>query len=286
MFSLAMSSNWIKSGKVSRLSLILAAALFTVPLILLPSEAAAQNTLQLEEGIFSPGDSVVVTIDKVESLSKNYDIDDQGFADFLYLGKINVNGLSTDQVSQQLIDLYGRNYLNNPKINVALIPKDNSAAPVSDSPDDTSDLLFSFTVSESPDAEPTLIPLTEESTSPAATNSLPERRIILSGQVASPGIYSLTENQPIGVALQRAGGLNSDADIDQIIVFRSDIGGKRNAYIVDYSSVLSGKIIDPIIIAGDYIFIKSTEDDFEWDALQQIISIIDLPLNIALNSRN
>lgn len=107
-------------------------------------------------------------------------------------------------------------------------------------------------------------------------------QVHISGAVFQPGSATLRYNtseertqritqdggefatfRTLTAALQAAGGVRPDADVERISIWR---GGKR--WVVDCSGVLDGKkVLDPSLVAGDQIVVEST-GEFQADLVR------------------
>lgn len=82
----------------------------------------SENTLAFnaEQDRFRVGDSADIYVYNVESLSNTYPVDREGNINFPLVGTQKVAGLTTLELQDQLISVYGENYLQNPNITVKL----------------------------------------------------------------------------------------------------------------------------------------------------------------------
>lgn len=69
-----------------------------------------------------PGDDVIITIKNVESLSGRYSVAPDGHLDLPLIGRVSVSNMRPIGVESLLSNLYGRDYLQNPKISVTVKP--------------------------------------------------------------------------------------------------------------------------------------------------------------------
>jgi protein involved in polysaccharide export with SLBB domain len=67
------------------------------------------------------GDHINVTVYNEASLSGNYSIDSGGFVTIPLAGKLRAAGLSPPELADLLVKKFRSEYLNNPKVTVALI---------------------------------------------------------------------------------------------------------------------------------------------------------------------
>ncbi|MGB0908463.1 MAG: polysaccharide biosynthesis/export family protein [Maricaulaceae bacterium] len=73
------------------------------------------------EEIIQAGDMLVVEIARVESLSGSYDVNTIGFVVFPLIGAVDTRGQTPYSMAKKLMDLYGKDYLQDPYIRVSLV---------------------------------------------------------------------------------------------------------------------------------------------------------------------
>ena len=84
--------------------------------------APAVATLSAPTGyVLSPNDQVAVEVFGEEDLRTNGRLNGEGNLSVPLLGSIHLAGLTLSQAASRLTDLYGRDYLVNPKVNIMLI---------------------------------------------------------------------------------------------------------------------------------------------------------------------
>ena len=71
--------------------------------------------------VLGPNDQVAVEVFGEEDLRTNARLNGEGNLSLPLLGSIHLGGLSLSQAASRLTELYGRDYLVNPKVNVMLI---------------------------------------------------------------------------------------------------------------------------------------------------------------------
>jgi polysaccharide export outer membrane protein len=94
----------------------------------LPREPAAQTSAAAPQSVNAPsgyvlaaGDVIAVEVFGEEDLRSSARVGADGTVSVPLLGPVRVGGLSLAQASARLTELYGRDYLVNPKLNVALV---------------------------------------------------------------------------------------------------------------------------------------------------------------------
>jgi protein involved in polysaccharide export with SLBB domain len=111
---------------------LLASLLILAGLALLPNSAAAQTnppvetrsaTTALPESELAhigPADVLVVTVYQEDDLNTRVTVDGKGMVSLPLLGSVKVGGFTTDQAAAAIRDLYGKDYLVNPQVTVAI----------------------------------------------------------------------------------------------------------------------------------------------------------------------
>ena len=79
---------------------------------------AAANPMSLK---MQAGDHINVTVYNEASLSGNYSIDSGGFVSIPRAGRLRAAGLAPSELADLLVKKFRGEYLNNPKVTVALI---------------------------------------------------------------------------------------------------------------------------------------------------------------------
>ncbi len=86
------------------------------------SAAAAVAALSAPTGyILSPNDQVAVEVFGEEDLRTNGRLNGEGYLSVPLLGAVHLGGSTLSQAAAKLTELYGRDYLVNPRVNVMLI---------------------------------------------------------------------------------------------------------------------------------------------------------------------
>jgi polysaccharide biosynthesis/export protein len=108
-------------------------------------------------------------------------------------------------------------------------------------------------------------------------------RIIVSGGVIRPGIYTLSESQTNSLgdgvnsagqsvtsqgwptvveAIQKAGGVTEESDLENILVTRDGKNGKKRLIQIDYSGVLSagGNVRNAYVYDGDHVVVGTSQN--------------------------
>jgi polysaccharide biosynthesis/export protein len=82
------------------------------------------------------------------------------------------------------------------------------------------------------------------------------QRITIEGAVLKPGIYPVMGQLTLLRALALAGGFVQYADVDEIMLYRIHLDGKRESFKYNLDKVRSGEVVDPDIKSDDVIVVK------------------------------
>lgn len=80
------------------------------------------------------------------------------------------------------------------------------------------------------------------------------KRVVIGGEVRTPGALPLEPGMTLVRALSQAGGLTSIARKDGVVLRRA-VGGKTKAVVVDYDAIINNQIPDVPLQSGDTIFV-------------------------------
>jgi polysaccharide biosynthesis/export protein len=83
------------------------------------------------------------------------------------------------------------------------------------------------------------------------------QRITVDGAVAKPGIFPINGQVSLMQAIALSQGLTTVADPSGVLIFRQ-AGNKRTAARFDLRDVRSGKIQDPMLLAGDIVMVDES----------------------------
>jgi len=81
------------------------------------------------------------------------------------------------------------------------------------------------------------------------------RRVTIDGAVMQPGIYPISGNTTLSQAIALAQGPSDIANLKEVAIFRN-IGNQRMAATFDLSSIRSGQMADPPVVANDVIVVE------------------------------
>ena len=126
-----VSANIVPSFRISFFLILLAAGSFAQaqgqpdsrPAMAVPAPASANATaVSAPQGyVLSANDQVAVEVFGEEDLRSNGRLNAEGNLSLPLLGSVRLSGLTLTQAAFRLTELYGRDYLVNPKVNVTLV---------------------------------------------------------------------------------------------------------------------------------------------------------------------
>jgi polysaccharide biosynthesis/export protein len=85
------------------------------------------------------------------------------------------------------------------------------------------------------------------------------QRVTVEGAVNKPGIYPLRGQTTLLRSLAIAGGQGSLSDMSEVMLFREDASGKREAQVYDVERIRRGEIADPIVVNDDLIVVNRSK---------------------------
>jgi polysaccharide biosynthesis/export protein len=85
------------------------------------------------------------------------------------------------------------------------------------------------------------------------------QRVTIEGAVNKPGIYPLRGQTTLLRSLAIAGGQGGLSDMSEVMLFREDATGKREAQVYDVERIRRGEIDDPIVVNDDLIVVNRSK---------------------------
>lgn len=85
------------------------------------------------------------------------------------------------------------------------------------------------------------------------------QRVTIEGAVNKPGIYPLRGQTTLLRSLAIAGGQGGLSDMNEVMLFREDATGKREAQVYDVERIRRGEIDDPIVVNDDLIVVNRSK---------------------------
>jgi len=82
------------------------------------------------------------------------------------------------------------------------------------------------------------------------------QRVTIEGAVQKPGIYPLRGQTTLLRTLALAGGQASLSDMSEVMLFREEAGGKREALVFDVDRIRRGELEDPVVVNDDLIVVN------------------------------
>jgi polysaccharide biosynthesis/export protein len=99
------------------------------------------------------------------------------------------------------------------------------------------------------------------------------QKVIVQGEVAKPGSYSIKGGSTLLEAVALAGGETRTAALGKVVVFRA-IGGKRTGAVFDLKAIRSGTAADPAILASDIVVVGASSGRRAWEDIMNSIPLI------------
>ena len=85
------------------------------------------------------------------------------------------------------------------------------------------------------------------------------QRVTIEGAVNKPGIYPLRGQTTLLRSLAMAGGQASLSDMNEVMLFRADASGKRDAQVFDVERIRRGEADDPPLVNDDLIVVNRSK---------------------------
>ncbi|QDP20451.1 polysaccharide biosynthesis/export family protein [Sphingomonas xanthus] len=80
------------------------------------------------------------------------------------------------------------------------------------------------------------------------------RSVTVDGSVMQPGVYPVVGRMTLQQAVATAKGVNQDADIDKVIIFRT-VNGQKMAAMFNLRDIRSGRYADPEVFGNDIVVV-------------------------------
>jgi polysaccharide export outer membrane protein len=86
------------------------------------------------------------------------------------------------------------------------------------------------------------------------------QRVIIEGAVNRPGVYPLRGPTTLLQSLAVAGGQGGLSDMSEVMLYRADSTGNREAPLVyDVERIRAGELADPVVVNDDLIVVKRSK---------------------------
>ncbi len=108
-------------------------------------------------------------------------------------------------------------------------------------------------------------------------------RLTVDGQVAKPGIYPALPDMTLMQAVASAQGVTQDAQLQEVVVFRT-VAGQKYAALYDLKAIRKGAYADPKIFANDTIVVGDSAARRLFRDFIQLIPLITTPIIVALQN--
>jgi polysaccharide export outer membrane protein len=103
------------------------------------------------------------------------------------------------------------------------------------------------------------------------------QRVIIEGAVNKPGVYPLRGPTTLLQSLAIAGGQGSLSDMSEVMLFRTDAGGRRETLVYDVEKIRAGEVADPVVVNEDMIVVKRSPGRilFRDSILRDVVDVIN-----------
>jgi polysaccharide export outer membrane protein len=106
------------------------------------------------------------------------------------------------------------------------------------------------------------------------------RTITIDGQVKDPGIFQANSNLSLMRAIATAKGTTEDADVKDVVIFRT-VGGQRMAALYNLGAIRRGTYADPPVYPNDIVVVG---DSPTTRTIRQIAPVAASPLILLLQA--
>ena len=104
----------------------------------------------------------------------------------------------------------------------------------------------------------------------------------IDGQVKEPGLYPVTGRLSLLQLIARAGGGDQNADLREVVVFRT-VNGQRLAALHDVHAIRRGVYPDPEVYPQDVIMVEERNSRHFFTNVLPIVSLLTGPIVIAID---
>lgn len=215
------------------------------------------NTTETAAYILNAGDSIAIRVFGEDSLNLDVVLDNSGVINYPFLGKVFVNGLSVESLTQVITEGLSDGYLKNPHVNVSIIKyrpffitgQVNNPGSFPYEPGLTVKKAVSLAGGFTDMADRNQITIVfEKSTGQSAkkigingsihsgdTISIGGRGyFFIDGEVKSPGRYPLQVGLTLRKAISMAGGYTEHAAKGNVLIMSNHTSGERKGHMNDF----------------------------------------------------
>jgi polysaccharide export outer membrane protein len=100
------------------------------------------------------------------------------------------------------------------------------------------------------------------------------QKVIVQGEVAKPGSYTIRGGSTLLEAISLAGGETRTAALGKVVVFRA-IGGKRTGAVFDLKAIRSGAAADPSILPSDMVVVGQSGARRAWEDMLNSMPLVN-----------
>lgn len=105
--------------------------------------------------------------------------------------------------------------------------------------------------------------------------------VTVDGQVVQPGLYPVTARMSLMRAVARARGVNENAKLEDVVVFRT-VGSQRMAALYNLQAIRRGAYADPTIYANDVVVVGDSPSRRLFQQLLQGASVLTTPVVVLI----
>lgn len=267
----------------------------------------------LGSNIISEQDILSIEVFKNQDLTRTAQVDDSGYIQFPLLSKVYAKGLTPAQLAQKIKQKLGKDYIVNPFVSVSIKDTNRNKFIIEGAIQKSGVYHVSSKTTileaiaraggltgDADEHHATLLRRTSEGQIIQDTIDIAAikrgklqdfllmqgdriviqkaiyNRVTISGAVAKPGVFPLTEGITVLQAITLAGGFNNLAYKDHVVLLRRNQTGKTfKKYSVNLKNIRSGYSVDPEIQPDDRIVVLESSQKVLLDEVTRILA----PLN-------
>ena len=111
----------------------------------------------------------------------------------------------------------------------------------------------------------------------------PGRTVAVDGEVNRPGEFPVLPNATLMRAVALAGGVNDDARLDDVVLFRT-VGEQRYVGLYNLGAIRRGAYADPPVFSGDVVIVGESKQRRMIEQILQAIPLITTPMILLLQN--
>ncbi len=277
-------------------AMVLAATLAAAPVGAQEKEAQAVKDQLVKAYRIGPGDLLDIKVFELEQLNQTVRVAEDGSMTLPLLGRVEVEGLTQQGVTNKLTQLLQAKFVKNPQVtifikeykskqvavigavekpgNYELVGRKTLLQMISEAgglTDTAADQIFVLrgdagTQAIAIDLKDLMLNANPALNIPIEPNDVinipvdKEIRVFVFGRVTQPGAlkFKISENVTLLKAIAQAGGFAEGAKQSGVVITRKDKAGKESKIRVNVKDVISGKKKDLVLIEGDVVFVPES----------------------------